>query len=171
MSTDMFSAAGLTWERLSASTPLDQLGADIEAEERAKSTVAFREPISLQARVQQNTAPTLFYSVADSLRSYLSEIQYMFGWEMLTRAPDSRFGQGLEQIKYACPLDPFDREAVLAPLEDLMEVFEKSLRMGGQRMVEDENTAVPYLKEVGSRQWWHVKIAQYYDCLDRINYL
>jgi hypothetical protein len=169
MSTNTFSAAGTIQE--------EPMSLQAHLQKRIKDSAYNFDNIPEATNgvlhfIDQNiTPPTLFYTIADSLNSYRSEIQYMASWESLTRSPNSRFDQSLEQIKCACPLDPFDREAVLAPLKDLMDVYEESLRLSHEQMVE-EHTYLKYPEEeVGSCGWWHGKISHYYNCLDRLNFM
>ena len=183
---------------LPASTPLDQLFADIEAKERREKESKVKEPLSLaernekrnkiafadfdkwagaktgatnddsQSNKHDNTTPTKTRDPTTILKGYVYEIQHMACFEIWTRAANGRFRPALMEINYTC-------SKLSNPNKEAMISMINALVDVYNKSIEASHSEImtdTYPKsEKGSHGWWHDKYDHYNDCLERLEFM
>lgn len=183
---------------LPASTPLDQLFADIEAKERGEKKSKVKEPMSLMARndmrnkiglanfdkwarartgetvedsqpdQRKDTAPIESDDTTAVLKNYVFEIQHMACFEIWTRAADSRFRPNLMEINFICSRMGNPEKEVMISMIDTLINIYDKSLYASH----SEMMTYPYPKtEEGSNDWWREKINHYNDCIARLEFM
>ncbi|KAH0290441.1 hypothetical protein M436DRAFT_62636 [Aureobasidium namibiae CBS 147.97] len=183
---------------LPASTPLDQLFADIEAKERREKESKVKEPLSLamrndkrkkiafadfdkwarartgatnddsQSNKRDDTTPTETRDPTTILKVYVYEIQHMACFEIWTRAANGRFRPALMEINYTC-------SKLSNPDREIMISMIDALIDTYNKSVHASRSGIitdTYPKtEKGSNNWWHEKYNHYNDCIARLEFI
>lgn len=181
---------------LPASTPLDQLFADMEAKERREKESKVKDPLSLaernekrnkiafadfdrwaragvtnddsQSNKRDDTTPTKTRDPTTILKGYVYEIQHMACFEIWTRAANGRFRPALMEINYTCSkLSNPNKEVITSMINALVDVYNKSIQASHSEIMTDT-----YPKTgKGSNDWWHNKYNHYNDCIERLEFM
>lgn len=181
-----------------ASTPLDQLFADIEAKELGEKDSKTKEPMSLMARNDKRnklaladfdkwarartgattdgsqpnrhkeTTPIESDEPTAILKNYVFEIQHMACFEIWTRAADSRFRPTLMEINFTCSRMGNPEQEVMSSMIDTLIDIYDKSLYASH----SEMMTYPYPKtEEGSNDWWRKKINHYNDCIARLEFM